>query len=73
MDSVITNSATDGLDIGGQPFPGVNNATLAGSVVTKNIGIGVNIIGSTVGTYGDNEINGNGTDVSGTFTPLAKK
>lgn len=30
-------------------------------------------LGSTAFSYGDNEINGNGTDVSGTLTPVTKR
>ena len=78
VDSVITNNASDGLAIGG-PTKQFGIAYLAGSVVTGNgvatgIGIGVNIGAfGTVFTYGDNEINNNGTDVSGTLTPVAKR
>ena len=44
---------------------------LARSVATAN-GTGV-IVFSTVQSYGDNDINGNGTDVSGTRTSVATK
>ncbi len=74
VDSVLTNNFNAGLRVG---FAGVTSATvrLAGSVVTGNP-LGVDIgPGSTVFSYGDNEINGNSSsDVSGgTLTPLAKR
>jgi hypothetical protein len=72
VDSVITNNGSDGLFVGPASST-IGTARLAGSVVTLN-GIGVNIgPGSTVFSYGDNEINGNGIDVKGTLTPLAKR
>ncbi|MGH6837610.1 MAG: right-handed parallel beta-helix repeat-containing protein [Methylocella sp.] len=75
VDSVVANNFSDGLRLGAPGIPGSTAvATLAGSIVTKNGGTGVNISpGSTVFSYGDNEINGNVTDVVGTLTPLAKK
>lgn len=52
--------------------------TLADSMVSGNSSYGIYFLGSLsnrlVYTYGDNEINANGTDASGgTLTPLAKK
>ena len=74
VDSVMANNASDGLVLTSLPSNNTH-ARLAGSVVTKN-GIGVNTGAGSVGSYGDNEINGNGTDIQafpGTFTTLAKR
>jgi hypothetical protein len=74
VDSVMADNASDGLVVGDVQTGNSSTVRLAGSVVTRN-GIGVNIaaIRATVFSYGDNEINGNTTDVVGTLTPLAKK
>jgi hypothetical protein len=49
--------------------------TLADSMATNNTSAGVSFNGAgTVFSYGDNEINGNGTDISGgTLTILRKR
>jgi hypothetical protein len=74
VDSVMALNASDGLDVGFTQVFATATARLAGSVVTKNNGTGVNIfLGSKAFSYGDNEINGNGTDVSGTLTPVATR
>jgi hypothetical protein len=72
VDSVMADNASDGLVVGIATV--VNGlARLAGSVVTGN-GTGVSIdFTSTVFSYGDNDINGNVTDVKGTLTPVAKR
>jgi hypothetical protein len=72
VDSVMANNDSVGLSSGS--FASQASARLTGSVVTGNK-VGVLIQnGGTVFSYGDNEINGNGTDVSGgTLTPLAKR
>jgi hypothetical protein len=73
VDSVLTNNASDGLFVN-NPSAGAT-AWLAGSDVTGN-GTGVSIgssFTSRVFSYGDNEINNNGTDVTGTLTPVAKR
>jgi hypothetical protein len=73
VDSVITNNVSDGLLVGGGLGGGSATVRLGGSVVKGNV-TGVNIsAGSFLGSYGDNEIDGNTTDVTGTLTPLAKK
>lgn len=73
VDSVMAGNASYGLLVG-PPVPSNVGETvrLAGSVVKGNA-TGVNITIGTVFSYGDNEINGNGTDIKGTLTPVAKR
>jgi len=65
-DSAASNNANAGF-----VAAGTSTMRLARSVATAN-GTGV-IVFSTVQSYGDNDINGNGTDVSGTLTPVATR
>jgi hypothetical protein len=61
-----------GIQSMSMPGHAATSVFLARSTVTGN-GTGVFIIGGTVFTYGDNDINGNITDVSGTLTPVAPR
>jgi hypothetical protein len=72
VDSIMANDTSDGLLVGA-PNGSVGATVRLASSVVKGNGIGVNITAGKVFSYGDNEINGNGTDVKGTLTPLAKK
>jgi Right handed beta helix region len=52
----------------------LGNVTFANSMATGNSQDGILIITGSVFSYGDNEINANGTDVSGgTLVPVAKQ
>jgi hypothetical protein len=78
VDSVMAENVSEGLQAGPNPEgPSAATVRLAASVVKGN-GVGVNVAAaSAVFSYGDNEINGNGTDivtvVSSGFGTLAKK
>ncbi len=56
-------SFSDGADV---------QATLAHSLLVKN-GYGTSASGGVISSYGDNDINFNGTDVVGALTPLGQK
>ncbi|MFZ3326057.1 MAG: right-handed parallel beta-helix repeat-containing protein, partial [Methylocella sp.] len=69
----VANNNGGGNGVG---FNVANGATLtlADSMATGNPQAGIYISGGTVYSYGDNEINGNGTDVTGgTLTSVAKR
>lgn len=73
--TVTARKSVANNNVGG--FGVTNGATLrlADSMAIGNPQAGITISGGgTVFSYGDNEINGNGTDVSGgTLTPVAKR
>jgi hypothetical protein len=66
LHSVLSNNSLYGL------LDGTGTAWLAKSAIFGN-GTGV-FVGATVNSYGDNDINGNGMDVSGgSLTPISKQ
>ncbi|MFZ3328625.1 MAG: hypothetical protein WA231_23275 [Methylocella sp.] len=67
--SVANNNTQTGFSAGAQGI-----MRLANSMAIGNSQAGISIAYATVFSYGDNEINGNGTDVSGgTLTSVAKR
>jgi hypothetical protein len=86
-DSDVSNNATIGFSVqAGQAMIKnsvlANNANglslaagaivwLARTAVYGNSGTGVNATAGTLSSYGDNDIGGNGTDVTGTLTPVS--
>ena len=64
--SVLSNNSNTGLESDG------GTIWLAKSVISGNHVFGVNP-GGTVNSYVDNDINGNGTDINGSVTPVTKQ
>jgi hypothetical protein len=64
---VVSNNKQVGLSV---EFTSI--CRVAHSVITGNL-VGVDSLSSPVFSYGDNDIDGNITDVSGTLTPIATR
>jgi hypothetical protein len=64
-DCLITHNQT-GIEV----RPPTSTARLSNSTVTNN-GIGVNVSGGVLETRGNNTVRGNGTNVSGSLTPIS--
>jgi Right handed beta helix region len=71
VDSIATNNNGVGFQAQGNFSPVHGVFRLAHSAATKNaIGVQINV-GGVVESFGDNDIRGNGTDVTGTLTHVA--
>ena len=64
---LIHSNTTNGISVA------AGTSRIANNYVNNNITSGVNVTGGTIASYGDNKINGNGTDVIGALGSVLKR
>ena len=70
--TVVTGSimAANGVGLGTETGA---NVLLGPSIVSENTTYGIQRQGGTVTSYGDNDIDGNATDISGSFGSMSRR